>query len=112
MKRWIGLALLVGVGVGVAGAASVRAFRQGVYFSDDVKEEKLDFGTVDKGSRFTQSRSLGFVPAGYGRLVGMTSDGPNTVLWFEDDEKTLRNVWVEGGRLVSLKRGGTFQQQP
>jgi len=111
MKRWIGMALALGVGVGIAGAASVRAFRQGVYFSDDVKEEKLDFGAVDKGSRFTQSRSLGFVPAGYGRLVGITSDGTNAVLWFEDNQQTLRNVWIEGGRLVRIGRGGQFEDR-
>ncbi|MBK6879610.1 MAG: hypothetical protein IPN65_06585 [Elusimicrobia bacterium] len=112
MKRWVWLALTVGIGLGAAGAASVRAFRQGVYYSNDVAEEKLDFGTVDKGARFSQGRSLGFVPAGYGRLVGITSSGANAVLWFEDEGKTLRNVWVEDGRLVRVHRGGTFEDRP
>lgn len=112
MKRWIGLALFVGVGVGIAGAATVRAFRQGVYYSDDVAEERLDFGSVEKGSRFTQSRSLGFVPESYGRLVGVTSGGGGqSVLWFEDEARTIRNVSVEEGRLVRLRRGGSFEDR-
>lgn len=108
MKRWIVLAFLVGVGGGAMGAATVRAFRQGAYFSNDVAEEKLDYGDVEKGSRFTQSRSLGFVPAGYGRLVGVTTAPGGAVLWFEDEGKTIRNVAVEENRLVQIRRGGQF----
>jgi hypothetical protein len=111
MKRWVGVGLALGFGLGLAGAATVRTFRHGVYYMGESAEERLDYSDVEDGARFSQSRSLGVVPASYGRLVGVTSGANGSALWFEDEEKTIRNVWVEEGRLVRIHRGGKFQDR-
>jgi hypothetical protein len=112
MKRWVGVGLALGFGLGLAGAATVRTFRHGVYYVGEAAEERLDYSDVEDGARFSQGRSLGVVPASYGRLVGVTAGANGGALWFEDDEKTIRNVWVEEGRLVRLRRGGTYEDRP
>lgn len=74
------------------GAARDRVFR----------EERIDAG---------QSASLGYhrqvilVPPEYGKLVAVTQ-GRKSVLWYEAEDGTLRNVLVDGDQLLAVRRSG------
>jgi hypothetical protein len=113
MKRWVGVGLALGFGLGLAGAATVRTFRHGVYYMGESAEERS--GLQRRGGRsavFPES-----VPGGRTGLLRSPGGGHlrrerQRTLWFEDEEKTIRNVWVEEGRLVRLRRGGTYEDRP
>ncbi|HNC73596.1 MAG TPA: hypothetical protein PK362_01745 [Elusimicrobiota bacterium] len=107
MKKWTLTAAALGLGVGLATGASLRSFRNGVYYTPDTVEEKLEFNESGDNSRFSHFRAAASIPKDYGRLAGVTSGESGATLWFEDAEGNLRNVFVEESRLIHIRRSGT-----
>ena len=107
MKKWTLTAAVLGLGVGLATGASLRSFRNGVYYTPDTVEEKLEFNESGDNSRFSHFRAAALIPKDYGRLAGVTSGESGATLWFEDAEGNLRNVFVEESRLMHIRRSGT-----
>ncbi|MBL0350702.1 MAG: hypothetical protein IPP68_10085 [Elusimicrobia bacterium] len=107
MKKVTAVAAVLGLGVGLAAGASLRSFRNGVYYYPDTVEEKVEFNEAGDNSHFSHYRTAASIPKDYGRLVGVTSGDAGSALWFEDADGNLRNVFVEDSRLIHIRRSGT-----
>jgi len=86
--------------------AYAAQFDFGVLATGTAHQDSVSFG---RGKNFTQLRTEIQIPQAYGRLVSVTSYGKETVLWFEADNGTIRNVNLEGAAPVILKREGSLR---
>ena len=97
----------------LAGAATIAAgasvmtsngtFENGTYRERTSAQERYDFGF---GSNYGLYRQSVLVPAEYGRLVNITQGASGTILWYEADDKTVRNIVVNGDQMVVIRRSG------
>lgn len=101
--RWtIVGAAVAGLAVGVGAAVSVKAYRNGVYYSPYSLEEKVHFDDQTAGP-FIHYRVVAHIPTEYGKLINITDGG---TLWFEDERGTIRNVTVDESRPLAIQRKG------
>jgi hypothetical protein len=87
----------------LTGLAFAYQFNSGALKTDVPYEDKVSFGP---DMRFNFARNQLQVPKAYGRLVSITAASGVAILWFESNDGSIRNVYVDAGVPVIVDRKG------
>ena len=86
-----------------AALGDVYSLNGGIYRNDKPVQETLQFGDV----KSILQRTSMYIPASYGKLIGMTPNADHTIFWFEDDNGVIRNVVLSSEELALIERKGS-----
>ena len=81
----------------------IGSVQSGAFVSAAPIQEQLVFGDTKIG----MNRQVIQIPAAYGNLVTIIPSEDATVLWFQADDGTIRNVRLESSQMILVQRRGT-----
>jgi hypothetical protein len=77
------------------------AFVESMQYTETIEVDTAAYGLL---------RTPIYVPEAYGKLIAVVPSGPSTTMWFQSDQGVIRNVLVNGGRMVSIVRKGKLRE--
>ena len=99
--------LLIGAAAGVAADRLIAGAARSHVLTD---EFRMSVGVTATGNparpkKLVQEREVFNVPAHYGNLINVTTDGNRTILWYNSPQHRLRNLIIEGAgeQLVAIQ---------
>ena len=94
---------VIALSVFLTGVAFAYQFNSGALRTDVPYEDKVSFGP---DIRFNLARNQLQIPKAYGRLVSITVSSGVAILWFESNDGSIRNVYLDAGVPVIIDRKG------
>jgi hypothetical protein len=99
--------LLIGAAAGVAADRLIAAAARSHILTDEFRMSVSVTAAGDPARpvRLIQDRDVFNVPAHYGNLVNITTEGNRTILWYNNNQHRLRNLIIEGAgeKLVAIQ---------